>query len=193
MKKDDDFFAIFEALTLKCRYMKKVLFVLSVLIMMSLRAAAQHIPQDATLYYKAGNVYTTDGDIKLTKANALNYFPLLDDYENYWLKGKRLFTAGIVVSSVGAGLALGGYLFDVINFSFFWENDPEAPQMYVPIPSFAGWIFGGAMLVASVPLYWVGTVKLKKAAAAGGPKGLAFEPELSFVTQSGGIGLAINF
>ena len=49
------------------------------------------------------------------------------------------------------------------------------------------------MLVASVPLYWVGTVKLKKAAAAGGPKDLAFEPELSFVTQSGGIGLAINF
>ena len=164
--------------------MKKVLFVLSVLIMMSLRAAAQHIPQDATLYYKAGNVYTTDGDIKLTKANALNYFPLLDDYENYWLKGKRLFTAGIVVSSVGAGLALGGYLFDVINFSFFWENDPEAPQMYVPIPSFAGWIFGGAMLVASVPLYWVGTVKLKKAAAAGGPKDLAFRNCPSSLSQA---------
>ena len=172
--------------------MKKVLFVLSVLIMMSLRAAAQHIPQDATLYYKAGNVYTTDGDIKLTKANALNYFPLLDDYENYWLKGKRLFTAGIVVSSVGAGLALGGFLFDVINIKYFVDYDPYE-GMYIPIPSFAGWIFGGAMLVASVPLYWVGTVKLKKAAAAGGPKGLAFESELSFVTQSGGIGLAINF
>ena len=153
--------------------MKKVIAALSVLITASLMAAAQYIPQEATLYYKAGNVYTTDGDIKLTKANALNYFPLLDDYENYWLKGKRLF--------------------DVINTSFFWENDPETPQMYVPILSFAGWIFGGAMLVASVPLYWVGTVKLKKAAAAGGPEGLAFEPELSFVSKSGGIGLAVNF
>ena len=154
--------------------MKKVIAALSVLITASLMAAAQYIPQEATLYYKAGNVYTTDGDIKLTKANALNYFSSLDDYENYWLKGKRLFTAGIVVSSVGAGLALGGYLFDVINTSFFWENDPETPQMYVP-------------------LYWVGTVKLKKAAAAGGPEGLAFEPELSFVSKSGGIGLAVNF
>ena len=162
--------------------MKKVIAALSVLITASLMAAAQYVPQEATLYYKAGNVYTTDGDIKLTKANALNYFSSLDDYENYWLKGKRLFTAGIVVSSVGAGLALGGYLFDVINTSFFWENDPETPQMYVP-----------AMLVASVPLYWVGTVKLKKAAAAGGPEGLAFEPELSFVSKSGGIGLAVNF
>ena len=166
--------------------MKKVIAALSVLITASFMAAAQYIPQDATLYYKAGNVYTTDGDIKLTKANALNYFSSLDDYENYWLKGKRLFTAGIVVSSVGAGLALGGY-------PFFWENDPETPQMYVPIMTFAGWIFGGAMLVASVPLYWVGTVKLKKAAAAGGPEGLAFEPELSFVSKSGGIGLAVNF
>ena len=173
--------------------MKKVIAALSVLIAASLMAVAQYVPQEATLYYKAGNVYTTDGDIKLTKANALNYFSSLDDYENYWLKGKRLFTAGIVVSSVGAGLALGGYLFDVINTSFFWENDPETPQMYVPILSFAGWIFGGAMLVASVPLYWVGTVKLKKAAAAGGPEGLAFEPELSFVSKSGGIGLAVNF
>ena len=160
--------------------MKKVIAALSVLITASFMAAAQYIPQDATLYYKAGNVYTTDGDIKLTKANALNYFSSLDDYENYWFKGKRLFTAGIVVSSVGAGLALGGYLFDVINTSF-------------PIMTFAGWIFGGAMLVASVPLYWVGTVKLKKAAAAGGPEGLAFEPELSFVSKSGGIGLAVNF
>ena len=112
--------------------MKKVIAALSVLITASFMAAAQYIPQDATLYYKAGNVYTTDGDIKLTKANALNYFSSLDDYENYWFKGKRLFTAGIVVSSVGAGLALGGYLFDVINTSFFWENDPETPQMYVP-------------------------------------------------------------
>lgn len=90
--------------------MKKVIAALSVLITASLMAAAQYVPQDATLYYKAGNVYTTDGDIKLTKANALNYFSSLDDYENYWFKGKRLFTAGIVVSSVGAGLALGGYL-----------------------------------------------------------------------------------
>lgn len=172
--------------------MKKVIAALSVLITASLMAAAQYIPQEATLYYKAGNVYTTDGDIKLTKANALNYFSSLDDYENYWLKGKRLFTAGIVVSSVGAGLALGGYLFDIINLKYFADFDPFM-EMYVPIVSFAGWIFGGAMLVASVPLYWVGTVKLKKAAAAGGPEGMAFEPELSFVSKSGGIGLAVNF
>ena len=160
----------------------RVLIILSILVAASINAAAQYIPQNATLYYKAGNVYTTDGDVKLTKANALNYFSSLDDYENYWLKG-----------NVGAGLALGGYLFDVINTSFFWENDPETPQMYVPILSFAGWIFGGAMLVASIPLYWVGTVKLKKAAATGSAQSPAFEPELSFVTQSGGIGLAVNF
>ena len=170
----------------------RVLIILSILVAASINAAAQYIPQNATLYYKAGNVYTTDGDVKLTKANALNYFSSLDDYESYWLKGKKLFTAGIVVSSIGAGLDIGGHLFDVINLKYFADFDPYM-EMYIPIPSFAGWIFGGAMLVASIPLYWVGTVKLKKAAATGSAQSPAFEPELSFVTQSGGIGLAVNF
>ena len=161
----------------------RVLIILSILVAASINAAAQYIPQNATLYYKAGNVYTTDGDVKLTKANALNYFSSLDDYESYWLKGKKLFTAGIVVSSIGAGLAIGGHLFDVINLKYFADFDPYM-EMYIPIPSFAGWIFG---------LYWVGTVKLKKAAATGSAQSPAFEPELSFVTQSGGIGLAVNF
>ena len=109
----------------------------------------------------------------MTKANALNYFSSLDDYESYWLKGKKLFTAGIVVSSIGAGLAIGGHLFDVINLKYFADFDPYM-EMYIPIPSFAGWIFGGAMLVASIPLYWVGTVKLKKAAATGSAQSPAF-------------------
>ncbi len=100
--------------------------------------------------------------MKLTKANALNYFSSVDDYERYWLSGKRLFTAGIVVSSVGAGIVLGSAV-------------------------------GGTLVLVSVPLYWVGTVKLKKAAGAGSTGSVAYTPELSFVTQSGGIGLALNF
>lgn len=100
--------------------------------------------------------------MKLTKANALNYFSSVDDYERYWLSGKRLFTAGIVVSSVGAGIVLGSAV-------------------------------GGTLVLVSVPLYGVGTVKLKKAAGAGSTGSVAYTPELSFVTQSGGIGLALNF
>ena len=186
-----------QQLKLFCTKTIKVNLLIAVLTVVSVFAASAQYAEDGgalyygALYYKAGNVYTSDGGVKLTKANALNYFSSLDDYENYWLKGKRLFTAGIVVSSIGAGLALGGYLFDVINIRVS-DFDPFK-EMYIPIPSFAGWILGGAMIVASVPLYWVGTVKLKKAAAAGSTGSVAYTPELSFVTQSGGIGLALNF
>ena len=59
--------------------------------------------------------------------------------------------------------------------------NPEKPTNYVPVVSITGAIVGGTMLLVSIPLYAVGTVKLNKAA------------ELSFISPSGGMGLVLNF
>ena len=71
--------------------------------------------------------------------------------------------------------------------------DPEFPEMHLPVLAWMGAAVGGTLILVSVPLYWVGTVRLKKAADAGGTGSLTYAPELSFTTQSGGIGLALNF
>ena len=162
----------------------KATLLIAVLTALSLYSAdAQYAREGGALYYRAGNVYTADGGVKLTKANALNYFSSVDDYERYWLGGKRLFTAGIVTSSVGAGIVLGSLIGEAII-----QNG-----MHLPVLAWMGAAVGGTLILVSVPLYWVGTVRLKKAADAGGTGSLAYTPELSFVTQSGGIGLALNF
>ena len=172
----------------------KVNLLIAVLTVVSVFAAsAQYAGDGGALYYKAGNVYSSDGGVKLTKANALNYFSSVDDYERYWLSGKRLFTAGIVVSSVGAGIVLGSAVGEVIVKNCVYEFNPEAPEMHLPIIAWMGAAVGGTLVLVSVPLYWVGTVKLKKAAGAASTGSVAYTPELSFVTQSGGIGLALNF
>ncbi len=171
----------------------KATLLIAVLTALSLYSAdAQYAREGGALYYRAGNVYTADGGVKLTKANALNYFSSVDDYERYWLGGKRLFTAGIVTSSVGAGIVLGSLIGEAIIQNGI-STDPEFPEMHLPVLAWMGAAVGGTLILVSVPLYWVGTVRLKKAAHAGGTGSLAYTPELSFVTQSGGIGLALNF
>ena len=51
----------------------------------------------------------------------------------------------------------------------------------MPVVTWLGSIVGGTLLAVSVPLYCVGAHKLKKVA------------DLSFVTPSGGVGLAFRF
>ena len=86
------------------------------------------------------------------------------------------------MSSVGAGIIAATVLFDVIYSQVTY--DPSLAELnlgYIPVASILGASVGGALLLASVPLYWVGTVKLKKAAT------------LSFAPPSGGVGLAVRF
>ena len=92
-----------------------------------------------------------------------------------------------------AGNVYGSAVGEVIVKNCVYEFNPEAPEMHLPIIAWMGAAVGGTLVLVSVPLYWVGTVKLKKAAGAGSTGSVAYTPELSFVTQSGGIGLALNF
>lgn len=183
-------------LQLKLFYMKTIKTILPIValaVVSIFTARAQYAGDGEVLYYKAGNVYASEGGVKLTKANALSYFSSVDDYERYWLRGKRLFTAGIVTSSVGAGIVLGSVIGEAIIKNSIYDYNPEAPEMHLPVLAWMGAAVGGTLILVSVPLYWVGTVKLKKAAAVGSTGHLSYAPELSFVTQSGGIGLALNF
>lgn len=165
--------------------MKKSLLLLILFLCIDNISNAQFLPdfQEIQLSYRNGNLFSAEG-IKIDKSSAINYFTDAKVYENFYIKGKRLFTSGIVLSATGAGIVAGSVLFDVI-YSSSQKNRPtddiyiESP--YLPIVSLIGSIVGGTLLVASIPLYWVGTVKLKKAAT------------LSFTPPSGGAGLAIRF
>lgn len=162
--------------------MRKFLFTIFLAIVTASTAWAQYIGTNQHISYRNGNLYTTEG-VKLDKSTAVRYMNG-NDYDNYYLKGKRLFTSGIVLSATGAGIIAGSVLFDVI-YSTTQNNqatgDIHIETYYLPVVSLTGTIVGGTLLVASIPLYWVGTVKLKKAAT------------LSFTPPSGGLGLAVNF
>lgn len=161
--------------------MKKFL-LLFTLLCIGTTAKAQYIPDTRHIQYRNGNLYTSEG-VKLDKSTAVRYMNG-SDYDNYYLKGKRLFTTGIVLSATGAGIIAGSVLFDII-YSSTQNNqatgDIHIETYYLPVVSLIGTVVGGTLLVASIPLYWVGTVKLKKAAT------------LSFTPPSGGLGLAVNF
>ena len=160
----------------------KILLLFIVLSCIGTTAKAQYIPDTRHIQYRNGNLYTTEG-VKLDKSTAVRYMNG-NDYDNYYLKGKGLFTSGIVLSATGAGIIAGSVLFDVI-YSSTQNNqatgDIHIETYYLPVVSLIGTVVGGTLLVASIPLYWVGTVKLKKAAT------------LSFTPPSGGLGLAVNF
>lgn len=155
--------------------MRKFLFTIFLAIVTASTAWAQYIGTNQHTSYRNGHLYTADG-VRLNKSTAMAYMPQ-SDYEKYYLKGRRLFTSGIVLSATGAGIVVGSVLFDVFNSA----NHTNPYTMYIPVVSWLGSIVGGTLLVASIPLYWVGTVKLKNAAT------------LSFAPPSGGAGLAIRF
>lgn len=169
--------------------MKKLFFVFLLCLAASLTASAQYIGNSGQVDRKGGNLYTSDGT-KIDNASALQYMSEKTYYE-YYRPGKRLFTSGIVLSAAGAGIIVGSVAFDLINASLH-PVDPYK-VVYVPVVSLIGGIAGGAMLLVSVPLYAVGTVKLNKAAEKCGPQGLSYSPELSFVSRTGGLGLVIDF
>ena len=144
-----------------------------------LTASAQLINGEKSHVYRKGGELFTSSDAKIDKSTALQYMSS-DTYYEYYLKGHKLFRSGIIVSSIGAGIVVGTLAFDLINHAAHPVN-PEKPTKYVPVVSITGAIVGGTMLLVSIPLYAVGTVKLNKAA------------ELSFISPSGGMGLVLNF
>ena len=152
-----------KSLTRALHSLTKILLLLTVLLCVDTTAKAQYIPDTRHIQYRNGNLYTTEG-VKLDKSTAVRYMNG-NDYDNYYLKGKRLFTSGIVLSATGAGIIAGSVLFDVI-YSSTQNNqatgDIHTETYYLPVVSLTGAIVGGTLLVASIPLYWVGTVKLKR-------------------------------
>lgn len=161
--------------------MKKFYLIVVLVILGQMTALAQYrTGGEGELHYRNGALYTSD-NVKVSSSAAMSYMSQ-EDYEQYFQKGSRLFKSGIIVSSVGAGIIAATVLFDVIYSQVTY--DPSLAELnlgYIPVASILGASVGGALLLASVPLYWVGTVKLKKAAT------------LSFAPPSGGVGLAVRF
>lgn len=158
--------------------MKRISIIVIMVLLACLSARAQYADNGSGLRYKGGWLYTADG-VKVDRTTATAYMSQ-EDYQQYYLKGSRLFTAGIVVSSVGGGIIVGSLMFDLIYPNVHRSPDPTA-GVHVPVVTWLGSIVGGTLLAVSVPLYCVGAHKLKKAA------------DLSFVSPSGGVGLAFRF
>ena len=165
--------------------MKRIPIIVIMLLMACLSASAQYADGGNGLRYKGGWLYTMDG-AKVDMTTAADYMSQ-EDYQQYYLKGSRLFKAGIVVSSVGGGIIVGSLMFDLIypnvrkNSNFTTGVHVQEMGVHVPVVTWLGSIVGGTLLAVSVPLYCVGAHKLKKVA------------NLSFVTPSGGVGLAFRF
>ena len=131
------------------------------------------------LDYRNGNVYTSEG-VKLTLSTAADYMP--EENYRYYRSGKKVFNAAIWTSSVGAVVAVG---------SFAWACVPPQSPSSAPIIVrqslvATGIALGCAVVLASIPMYFVGMSRMKTS--------VNFHPvNLSFVTPSGGIGLALTF
>lgn len=165
--------------------MKRTLFALLFTAMTflaaSMTASAQRISDfpESGLRYRNGNVYTQDGT-KLKISTAMDYMP--EQNFEYYRTGKELFNAGIWTSSFGVAAFVGG----LVTVWLPPYNESFVPFMFKQILGSAILAAGGVLLLTSIPLYAVGVTKMKKSTRE-------IPVTLSFVTNSGGVGLALNF
>ena len=166
---------VIDSLLIKCQYHEKISSVIYIIMHWNHCQSTVHSRHPTYSVQKRQSLH-----LRGCKTGQIDCRPL---HERERLR-QRLFTSGIVLSATGAGIIAGSVLFDVI-YSSTQNNqatgDIHIETYYLPVVSLIGTIVGGTLLVASIPLYWVGTVKLKKAAT------------LSFTPPSGGLGLAVNF
>lgn len=146
-----------------------------------LTASAQYAGPvtESGLDYRNGNVYTSEG-VKLTLSTAADYMP--EENYRYYRSGKKVFNAAIWTSSVGAVVAVGSFALACFPPGISSPGGFILHQLGV-----GGCIYAGcAAVLASIPMYFVGMSRMKTS--------VNFHPvNLSFVTPSGGIGLALTF
>ena len=114
-----------------------------------------------------------------------------DAYQDY-LSGRRVYNAGVITTSVGAGIVgASGLLFGSIAVIPYGENNAEKVLMPLGIiaMSIYGAIAGGVVMVAGIPCLCVGDHRLRKAAGTCEGPQLA----LSFGPTTNGIGLGLSF
>ena len=113
-----------------------------------------------------------DDGVRITKSNAFDYMNW-QTYRKCYLPGKRLFNAGIAMSSIGGAIFTLCIAVHVYNM-FTWEIDPDAPEMYM------------------IPLFASGVVLLNRTAERCNSGNIS-SPEVTFGPQSSGIGVGIRF
>lgn len=144
--------------------------------------------QYADVRYKLGHL-RSDGE-KLSKEQVAAVLSQ-DAYQDY-LSGRRVYKAGVITTSVGAGIVgASGLLFGSIAVIPYGENNAEKVLMPLGIiaMSIYGAIAGGVVMVAGIPCLCVGDHRLRKVAGTCEGPQLA----LSFGPTTNGIGLGLSF
>lgn len=169
--------------------MKRLLTIIVILFSFSVcEASAQYHDSDFKVERKGMYLYTDDG-VRINKSNALEYM----NWQTYWhcyLPGKRLFNAGIAVSSIGGAFFILCTAVHAYNM-FTWEIDTDTPEMYLPFDLIGAGI-GLGFAALSIPLFASGVVLLNRTAERSG-FGNGSSPELTFGPQPSGIGVGIRF
>ena len=123
-------------------------------------ASAQYRVSDFKVERKGMYLYADDG-VRITKSNAFDYMNW-QTYRKCYLPGKRLFNAGIAMSSIGGAIFTLCIAVHVYNM-FTWEIDPDAPEMYMPFDLIGAGI-GLGFAALSIPLFASGVVLLNRTA-----------------------------
>lgn len=139
---------------------------------------------------KGGHLYTETG----TRIDHDIARSILDGESlQLYSSGRRLYRAGVIVSSIGGGFGAAGIVLFATALSSLYTSDSWVPYFLGTVTSIPCLIIGGAMLLTGIPLLCVGNARLKKAAEGYNPGHLAFAPEFSIGAQPSGIGLGIRF
>ena len=151
-------------------------------------ASAQYRTSDFKVERKGMYLYADDG-VRITKGNALDYMNW-QTYSKCYLPGKRLFNAGIAISSIGGAIFTLCIAVHAYNM-FTWEIASDTPEMYMPFDLIGAGI-GLGFAALSIPLFASGVVLLNRTAERSG-FGSCSSPELTFGPQPSGIGVGIRF
>lgn len=171
--------------------MKRLMITILTVMAACLTAQAQYIGErPQRLERRGGHLYTETGTrIDLDIASSIMDEESLQLYSS----GRRLYRAGVIVSSIGGGFGAVGIVLFATSLSSLNTADSWVPYFLGTVTSIPCLIIGGTMLLTSIPLLCVGNARLKKAAECYAPGTPASVSEVSIGIQQSGIGLGIRF
>lgn len=171
--------------------MKRLMITILTVMAACLTAQAQYIGErPQRLERRGGHLYTENGSrIDIDIARSI----MNEDSFQLYSSGRKLYKAGVIVSSIGGGFGAAGIILFATSLCSLNTADSWVPYFLGTITSIPCLIIGGTMLLTSIPLLCVGNARLKKAAEGYNSGDLAFAPKLSLGFQPCGIGFGIRF
>lgn len=170
--------------------MKRFLSLAALIVLLSVTAKAQYIdgaPQ--FLERRAGHLYTDDGT-RISQIDAMSL--LSQDMFEMYSSGRRLYQAGVIVSSIGGALEAVGITVFALTFDYMLKQSNSWVPLLIGAPLLSVFLTPGTiLLLSSIPIFCVANARLKKAAE--GYSSGRNAPQLTLGAQPSGIGVGIVF